>query len=68
MGHASMRAALTHQHANSERDRAIAVGMDRRIAKQAKWRHAAKRAARGTISDGTAGATGTPMARKIRDA
>lgn len=36
MGHASMRAALIYQHANSERDREIADGMDRRIAKQAK--------------------------------
>lgn len=33
MGHASMRAALIYQHATSERDREIAAGMDRRIAK-----------------------------------
>ncbi|WP_239140805.1 tyrosine-type recombinase/integrase [Actinoplanes campanulatus] len=33
MGHASMRAALIYQHATSERDREIAVAMDRRIAK-----------------------------------
>jgi integrase len=33
MGHASMRAALIYQHATSERDREIADGMDRRIAK-----------------------------------
>ncbi|WJK43317.1 site-specific integrase [Solwaraspora sp. WMMA2056] len=32
MGHASMRAALIYQHANSERDREIAAGMDRVIA------------------------------------
>ncbi|MEU3455747.1 tyrosine-type recombinase/integrase [Micromonospora sp. NPDC006766] len=73
MGHASMRAALIYQHANSERDREIADGMDRRIAKQAKRATAsakgtAKRPARETGSDGTAGATGTPMARKIEDA
>jgi len=73
MGHASMRAALIYQHANSERDREIADGMDRRIAKQAKRatasaKGAAKRPARKTGSDGTAGATGTPMARKIKDA
>jgi integrase len=34
MGHASMRAALIYQHANSERDREIAAGMDKRIARQ----------------------------------
>jgi len=34
MGHASMRAALLYQHANSERDREIAAGMDRRIARE----------------------------------
>ncbi len=33
MGHASMRAALIYQHATSERDREIAEGMDKRIAK-----------------------------------
>ncbi|MFI1989756.1 hypothetical protein [Actinoplanes sp. NPDC020271] len=33
MGHASMRAALIHQHATSERDHEIASAMDRRIAK-----------------------------------
>ncbi|MDI5938247.1 tyrosine-type recombinase/integrase, partial [Micromonospora sp. DH15] len=92
MGHASMRAALVYQHANSERDREIAAGMDRRIAKQAKRATApgkgkstkgkakgsdkpakqkptkggkAERPAREPASDGTAGATGTPMARKI---
>ncbi|MEV0943276.1 tyrosine-type recombinase/integrase [Micromonospora wenchangensis] len=115
MGHASMRAALVYQHANSERDREIADGMDRRITKQAKRaaataksskdkaepskvkpsdappkaskdkpakrnateakpvaRRAAKgtkaaRPARGPASGDTAGATGTPMARKITD-
>jgi integrase len=34
MGHSSMRAALIYQHATSERDREIAEGMDKRIAKQ----------------------------------
>ncbi|MEH1130026.1 tyrosine-type recombinase/integrase [Micromonospora sp. CPCC 206061] len=34
MGHASMRAALIYQHANSERDREIAAGMDKRIARE----------------------------------
>jgi hypothetical protein len=34
MGHSSMRAALIYQHATSERDREIAQGMDKRIAKQ----------------------------------
>ncbi|KAB1142477.1 tyrosine-type recombinase/integrase [Micromonospora sp. AMSO12t] len=103
MGHASMRAALVYQHANSERDREIADAMDRRIVKQAKRavapakasktkdkapkgkaakQNAAKekpatgKAAKGTkpkrpapepASDGTAGATGTPMARKIKE-
>src|SRR5262249_59629491 len=33
MGHASMRAALIYQHATSERDREIAEGMDKRIAR-----------------------------------
>lgn len=36
MGQSSMRAALIYQHATSERDREIADGMDRRIAKQAR--------------------------------
>ncbi|SCL67507.1 Site-specific recombinase XerD [Micromonospora citrea] len=102
MGHASMRAALVYQHANSERDREIADAMDRRIVKQAKrsaapakasktkdkatkgkaakqnaakGKPAARKAAKGTkterparepVSDGTAGAIGTPMARKIK--
>ncbi|WP_230393637.1 hypothetical protein [Plantactinospora alkalitolerans] len=44
MGHASMRAALIYQHANSERDREIAAGMDRRIAKaQPKSRKAMRK-------------------------
>jgi integrase len=34
LGQSSMRAALIYQHATSERDREIAAGMDRRIAKQ----------------------------------
>ena len=34
MGHASMRVPLIYQHATSERDREIAEGMDKRIAKQ----------------------------------
>lgn len=98
MGHASMRAALIYQHANSERDREIADAMDRRIVKQAKRaaapakvskpkgeaakqnaakeKPAAHKAAKGTkpkrpareaASDGTAGATGTPMARKTKE-
>lgn len=92
MGHASMRAALIYQHANSERDREIADAMDRRIVKQAKRaaapakasktkgkatkeQPAARKATNGTkpkrparepASDGTGGATGTPMARKIK--
>ncbi|BFU46457.1 tyrosine-type recombinase/integrase [Krasilnikovia sp. MM14-A1004] len=33
MGHATVRAALIYQHATSERDREIAEGMDRRIAR-----------------------------------
>jgi integrase len=36
MGQSSMRAALIYQHATSERDREIADGMDRRIAKQTR--------------------------------
>ncbi|MEV0216061.1 hypothetical protein [Micromonospora sp. NPDC050695] len=123
MGHASMRAALVYQHANSERDREIADAMDRRIVKQTKQaatpakaskpknkaakdkpatekaakknapkqkpaarkaakknapeekpaaRKAAKggkaeRPARDPASDGTASATGTLLARKIKD-
>ncbi|WP_205809459.1 tyrosine-type recombinase/integrase [Micromonospora sp. HNM0581] len=78
MGHASMRAALIYQHANSERDREIADAMDRRITKQTK-RATGKakqkstkgkkvgRAAREAAAEGTAGATGTPMARKIKE-
>ncbi|TBL39180.1 site-specific integrase [Verrucosispora sp. SN26_14.1] len=82
MGHASMRAALIYQHANSERDREIADAMDRRITKQTK-RAAGKpkpkdkqkpakgkkatRKAREATSGGTDGATGTPMARKIEE-
>ncbi|MFV2013358.1 MULTISPECIES: tyrosine-type recombinase/integrase [unclassified Micromonospora] len=61
MGHASMRAALIYQHANSERDREIAAGMDRVIA--AGLPRPAGRAA--SAPDGTAGANGTRMARKI---
>jgi hypothetical protein len=34
MGHSSMRAALIYQHATSERDKEIAAGMDKRIAKR----------------------------------
>jgi integrase len=34
MGHSSMRAALIYQHATSERDREIAEGIDRRIARR----------------------------------
>jgi integrase len=86
MGHASMRAALIYQHANSERDREIAAGMDRRIAKaQPKVKKTGKakptakdgkpatgtdRPAKGktrATPDGTKRATGTRMARKIKD-
>lgn len=62
------------QRANSERDREIAdVGSQ---ADQARFRHAKQKAAKGkkttrpareAASDGTAGATGTPMARKIKE-
>ncbi|MDW5330802.1 site-specific integrase [Plantactinospora sp. KLBMP9567] len=89
MGHATMRAALIYQHATSERDREIAAGMDRRIAKaqpkpkkspkttnatppakptkgaKATRKQAAKKPTRKATPDGTARATGTPMARKI---
>lgn len=78
MGHASMRAALIYQHANSERDREIAASMDRRIAERARRAEPPRegeapgrktgRLARVTASAGTADATGTPMARKIEDA
>ncbi|MFY1687328.1 tyrosine-type recombinase/integrase [Plantactinospora sp. WMMB782] len=52
MGHASMRAALIYQHANSERDREIAAGMDRRIAKaQPKPKKATRRRRNGTDPD-----------------
>ncbi|WFE61907.1 tyrosine-type recombinase/integrase [Micromonospora sp. WMMD714] len=47
MGHASMRAALVYQHANGERDREIAYGMDRRITKQAKRAAATARSSEG---------------------
>ena len=33
MGHSTVRAAMVYQHATSERDREIAEGMDKRIAK-----------------------------------
>jgi integrase len=46
MGHASMRAALIYQHATSERDREIAEGMDKRIAKSQGKKAALKKAAR----------------------
>ncbi|WP_422773650.1 tyrosine-type recombinase/integrase [Plantactinospora sp. WMMC1484] len=57
MGHASMRAALIYQHANSERDREIAAGMDRRIAKaQPKPKKTARTRRKGTDpDDGPAG-------------
>ena len=35
MGHSTMRAALIYQHATSERDREIAMSMNRRIARDA---------------------------------
>lgn len=34
MGHSSIRAALIYQHATSERDRAIAAGIDQRLAER----------------------------------
>ncbi|MFY1672705.1 tyrosine-type recombinase/integrase [Plantactinospora sp. WMMB334] len=57
MGHASMRAALIYQHANSERDREIAAGMDRRIAKaQPKPKKTPRKRRKGTDpEDGPAG-------------
>ncbi|MGN9812603.1 hypothetical protein ACTMSW_25035 [Micromonospora sp. BQ11] len=36
MGHATLQAALIHQHATSERDREIASAMDRRIVRQSR--------------------------------
>ncbi|MGW0430932.1 tyrosine-type recombinase/integrase [Micromonospora sp. NPDC003197] len=59
MGHASMRAALIYQHANSERDREIAAGMDRRIAKaQPTARKTVRRRRKGVDPDD--GAAGIP--------
>jgi hypothetical protein len=56
MGHAGMRAALTYQHATSERDREIAAGIDKRIAAaQGKAAKPAKRKRRKKGDDGTAG-------------
>jgi integrase len=46
MGHSSMRAALVYQHATSERDREIAQGMDKRIAKTQGKKATPKKAAR----------------------
>jgi integrase len=63
MGHASMRAALIYQHATSERDREIAVGMDRRIA-QAQPESRVGKSQRAPW-EGTMRATGTLLARKI---
>jgi hypothetical protein len=34
MGHSSMRAALIYQHATSEREKEIAAGMEKRIARR----------------------------------
>jgi hypothetical protein len=33
LGHSTVRAALVYQHATSDRDREIALGIDRRIAR-----------------------------------
>jgi hypothetical protein len=59
MGHSSMRAALIYQHATSERDREIAAGMDKRIAKVQGKKAAAKKPGRkkkgGARDDGPAG-------------
>jgi hypothetical protein len=56
MGHASMRAALIHQHATSERDREVAAGMDRRIKEATNKRKKGRRRKR--PEDGPASATG----------
>jgi integrase len=62
MGHASMRAALIYQHATSERDREIAEGMDKRIAKAQGRKAASKkpRARRRNGEDPEDGAAGVP--------
>ncbi|MFV2088660.1 tyrosine-type recombinase/integrase [Micromonospora sp. LOL_021] len=65
MGHASMRAALIYQHANSERDREIAAGMDRVIAAGLPRPAGREESTPDGTADGPAGANGTRMARKI---
>ncbi|MFV2094520.1 tyrosine-type recombinase/integrase [Micromonospora sp. LOL_014] len=65
MGHASMRAALIYQHANSERDREIAAGMDRVIAAGLPRPAGREASAPDGMPEGSAGANGTRMARKI---
>ena len=59
MGHSSMRAALIYQRATSERDREIAEGMDKRIARTQGRKPPAKKPGRkrkrGDPDDGTAG-------------
>jgi integrase len=54
MGHSTMRAALIYQHATSERDREIAAGMDKRIAKN-QGKKAGGRKRRKRRDDGEAG-------------
>ncbi|GAA3767929.1 hypothetical protein GCM10022225_63040 [Plantactinospora mayteni] len=58
LDHASMRATLIYQHTTSERDREIAAGMGRRIAKaQPKPKKTARTRRMGTDpDDGPAGA------------
>jgi len=43
MGHSTVRAALVYQHATSERDREIAEGIDKRVAKQTGKNKSAKK-------------------------
>jgi integrase len=58
MGHASMRAALIYQHATSERDREIAVAMDKRITDESGKKPARKRRRRKKRGEGDDGASG----------
>ena len=63
MGHSSMRAALIYQHATSERDREIAEGMDKRIAKAQGKKAVPKKATRKRKSDGPDDGTAGVLAR-----
>ena len=59
MGHSSMRATLIYQHATSERDKEIAAGIDRRIARDKPGRRRKRtRGADGDDPDG--GGSGVP--------